>query len=107
MIPRSVLTMIGDRWTVPVLSALGGGVARYSEIHRRIPAVSQKMLTQTLRALVLNQLVTRTVYAEVPPRVEYRLSAHGRSLMAALSALELWASMDDHEIAPTQVRRSA
>ncbi|MWV48683.1 transcriptional regulator [Rathayibacter sp. VKM Ac-2803] len=87
---RRLLDRIGDRWTVLVVGALGDGPLRFSAIRRTVEGVSQKMLTQTLRGLERDGLVTRTVYAEVPPRVEYELTAAGRTLQEPLKALERW-----------------
>lgn len=87
---RRVLDRIGDRWTVLVVGALASGPQRFSGIRRQVQGISQKMLTQTLRGLERDGLVTRTVYAEVPPRVEYELTEGGRSLSAPLKALEDW-----------------
>lgn len=87
---RRLLDRIGDRWTVLVVGALGEGPLRFSAIRRTVEGVSQKMLTQTLRGLERDGLVTRTVYAEVPPRVEYELTAAGRTLQEPLKALERW-----------------
>jgi len=88
---RTILDRIGDRWTVLVVGSLTGGPMRFSELSRRIDGVSQKMLTQTLRGLERDGLVTRTVHAEVPPRVEYQLTATGRTLTEPLAALDAWA----------------
>jgi len=88
---RTVLDRIGDRWTVLVVGALATGPMRFSELARRIDGVSQKMLTQTLRGLERDGLVTRTVFAQVPPRVDYDLTDPGRSLIAPLAALDAWA----------------
>ena len=71
---RRILDRIGDRWTVLVVGALWDGELRFSELRRRIEGVSQKMLTQTLRGLERDGLVRRTVYPEVPVRVEYALT---------------------------------
>lgn len=87
---RRVLDRIGDRWTVLIVGTLSNGPHRFSEIRRSVQGISQKMLTQTLRGLERDGLVTRTVYAEVPPRVEYELTEGGRSLCAPLKALEDW-----------------
>jgi DNA-binding HxlR family transcriptional regulator len=87
---RRILDRIGDRWTVLVVGALGDGTARFSELKRRIKGISQKMLTQTLREMERDGLVTRTMYAQVPVRVEYRLTDAGRSLRGPLKALEEW-----------------
>lgn len=87
---RRLLDRIGDRWTVLVVGTLSDGPRRFSEIRRAVEGVSQKMLTQTLRGLERDGLVTRTVYAEVPPRVEYELTTAGESLRSPLKALETW-----------------
>lgn len=88
---RRLLDRIGDRWTVLVVGTLADGPLRFSEIARRVDGVSQKMLTQTLRALERDGLVSRTVYPEVPPRVEYMLTDAGQTLHEPLRALEAWA----------------
>jgi DNA-binding HxlR family transcriptional regulator len=88
---RTVLDRIGDRWTVLVVGSLSGGPMRFSELGRRVRGISQKMLTQTLRGLERDGLVTRTVHAEVPPRVEYELTEPGRTLIAPLAGLDAWA----------------
>jgi DNA-binding HxlR family transcriptional regulator len=88
---RRVLDRIGDRWTVLVIGALAEGTLRFSEVARRVEGVSPKVLTQTLRALERDGLVTRTVHPVVPPRVEYRLTDAGTSLREPLRALEEWA----------------
>ncbi len=87
---RLILDRIGQRWTVLVIGVLDRGTSRFSEIMRAIPGLSQKMLTQTLRGLERDGLVTRTVTAEVPVRVEYSLTEAGRTLGAPLRALEAW-----------------
>jgi DNA-binding HxlR family transcriptional regulator len=88
---RRLLDRIGDRWTVLIVGALDDGPQRFSALAARVGGISQKMLTQTLRSLERDGLVTRTVYAEVPPRVEYELTPLGRSLQVPLRALEDWA----------------
>jgi DNA-binding HxlR family transcriptional regulator len=88
---RRILDRIGDRWTVLVVGVLGDGDARFSELRRRIEGVSHKMLTQTLRGLERDGLVLRTVYPEVPVRVEYALTDAGRTLLEPLRALQQWA----------------
>jgi DNA-binding HxlR family transcriptional regulator len=87
---RVILDRIGDRWTVLIIGTLADGPRRFSQIRRTVAGISQKMLTQTLRGLERDGLVTRTVYAEVPPRVEYELTATGSTLRAPLKALEAW-----------------
>ncbi len=86
-----VLARVGDKWTVLVVTTLGGGPKRFNELRRALGSISQRMLTLTLRALERDGLVTRTVFATVPPRVDYELTALGRSLLAPVSELEQWA----------------
>ncbi len=87
---RHILDRIGDKWTVLVVGALGTDSLRFSELLRRIDGISQKMLTQTLRALEQDGLLVRRAYAEVPVRVEYQLTPAGLSLREPLRALETW-----------------
>jgi len=87
---RRLLDRIGDRWTVLIVGSLGDGPLRFSDIRRRVEGISQKMLTQTLRGLERDGLVTRTVFAEVPPRVVYELTEAGGTLRGPLRALEEW-----------------
>ena len=88
---RTVLDRIGDRWTVLIVGTLAQGPQRFSEVARQVSGISQKMLTQTLRGLERDGLVTRTVHAEVPPRVEYELTTAGHTLIGPLAALDNWA----------------
>jgi DNA-binding HxlR family transcriptional regulator len=88
---RRILDRIGDRWTVLIIGALGEGDLRFSDLKRRIEGISQKMLTQTLRGLERDGLVSRTVFPEVPVRVEYALTDAGRTLLDPLAALQAWA----------------
>ncbi|MCH1868491.1 helix-turn-helix domain-containing protein [Nocardioides sp. CFH 31398] len=91
---RQLLDRIGDKWTVLVLGVLAPGPRRYGDLARAIEGVSQKMLTQTLRHLERDGLVTRTVHASVPVRVDYELTDLGRSLTGPLAVLTAWAT--DH-----------
>lgn len=88
---RRALDMIADRWTVLVVGLLAEKPLRFSELQRRIGGISQKMLTQTLRELERSGLVSRTVYAEVPPRVEYELTPLGCTLGEPIMAIQKWA----------------
>jgi DNA-binding HxlR family transcriptional regulator len=89
---RQVIARIADKWAILVITALEGDEAvRFSELRRRIEGVSQKMLTQTLRALERDGLVSRTVYPTVPVTVEYRLTPLGQSLTEAVDAIRDWA----------------
>ncbi|GAB3399043.1 helix-turn-helix domain-containing protein [Flindersiella endophytica] len=87
---RPILDRIGDRWTVLIVGALWDGSVRFGELRRRIAGISQKMLTQTLRGLERDGLVRRTVFPDVPVRVEYTLTEAGRTLREPLRALEEW-----------------
>ena len=86
-----VLARVGDKWTVLVVSLLGDGPMRFSELRRAVDGISQKMLTTTLRNLVRDGFCTRTVFATVPPRVEYELTKLGRDLLVPVKALGDWA----------------
>lgn len=93
---RNVLSRIGDRWSLLVLLALHdkAGTMRFSDLCKTIPDVSQKMLTSTLRKLEADDLLSRTVYPEVPPRVEYKLTKRGKTLIPLLNQLVDW-SLDN------------
>jgi len=86
-----VLARIGDKWSVLIVSRLGTGPMRFNELKRNVGGISQRMLTLTLRGLERDGLITRTVYPTVPPRVDYELTALGRSLLVPVSALGDWA----------------
>ena len=87
---ETTLSLIGDKWKVLILRDLLPGTKRFGELKRSIGSVSQKVLTAQLRDMEEKGLVTRTVYAEVPPRVEYTLTATGYSLRPILDAMERW-----------------
>jgi DNA-binding HxlR family transcriptional regulator len=88
---RQILDRIGDTWSVLVVVMLADGVHRYTELAKRIEGVSPKMLTQTLRGLERDGLISRTVHAVVPPRVDYALTPLGQSLYGLVEGLEKWA----------------
>jgi DNA-binding HxlR family transcriptional regulator len=88
-----LLQRIGDKWSVLVVQTLGDGSKRFNELRREIPSVSQRMLTLTLRNLERDGLVSRTVTPTIPPRVDYELTALGRSLQKPICGLVQW-SMD-------------
>lgn len=94
-----ILNRIGDKWSVMVVERLDGGTMRFSELLRAIDGVSQRMLTLTLRNLERDGLVIRTVYPEIPPRVEYRLTELGRTLTGPISALWDWAEKHQQAVA--------
>src|SRR5947199_10456138 len=88
---RQVLTRIADKWTMLVITLLAEEeMLRFSELRRQIEGISQKMLTQTLRGLERDGLVTRTVYPTVPVTVEYRLTDLGHSLGGPVGAIRCW-----------------
>lgn len=94
---------VADKWTMLLLEELEEkGEMRFTQLARAVPAISQKMLTQTLRAMERNGLVTRTVHAVVPPRVDYRLTDLGRSLGYAFCGVWTWA---DHNLAAVEAAR--
>ncbi|MCU1644730.1 MAG: HxlR family transcriptional regulator [Nocardia sp.] len=87
---RQVFDRVGERWTGLVLLALEPGTQRFSELRRRIQGITQKMLTQTLRALERDGVVERRVFPTVPVTVEYTLTPLGRSLATAIAGLRAW-----------------
>lgn len=89
---RNVLCRLGDKWSMLVMVTLNAnGTMRFSDIHKTIDDISQRMLTVTLRTLESDGLVSRNVYAEVPPRVEYNLTEMGMTLMPHIENLIGWA----------------
>jgi DNA-binding HxlR family transcriptional regulator len=90
---RAILNRIADKWTTLIIGILStaGVPVRFGEIRRQIDGISQKMLTQTLRDLERDGLVVRTVYPEIPPRVDYALTPLGHTLEVPLNALAIWA----------------
>jgi DNA-binding HxlR family transcriptional regulator len=94
-----VLARVGDKWSVLVVTRLGGGAMRFNELRRSIGGISQRMLTLTLRGLERDGLVTRTVFPTIPPRVDYALTPLGRDLLQPVSALGEWATRNQAKIA--------
>lgn len=89
---RDILCRLGDKWSMLVMITLNtNGTMRFSDIQKTISDISQRMLTVTLRTLETDGLVSRTVYAEVPPRVEYQLTETGKTLMPHIENLVGWA----------------
>ncbi|MEO6433834.1 MAG: helix-turn-helix domain-containing protein [Sphingomicrobium sp.] len=103
----SLLQRIGDKWSVLVVSTLGAGSKRFNELRREIPSVSQRMLTLTLRNLERDGLVNRTVTPSIPPRVDYELTALGRSLEGPIGQLQQWALANVGAIHHAQSRYDA
>lgn len=98
----AILARIGDKWSVLIVSRLGAGPKRFNEMKREIGGISQRMLTLTLRGLERDGLITRTVFPTVPPRVDYELTALGRSLLIPVSALGDWALKNRGKILAAQ-----
>jgi DNA-binding HxlR family transcriptional regulator len=101
---RIALDRIGDRWTALIVGLLEEGPHRFTEI-RDAMGISPKVLTQTLRALERDGLVTRRAYVEIPPRVEYELTPLGLTLREPLAAIRDWAEAHIHEIIDARERR--
>ena len=103
----TLLSRIGDKWTVLVVTTLGEGPRRFNELRREIPSVSQRMLTLTLRNLERDGLVNRTVTPSIPPRVDYELTELGQSLQKPICALASWATQNVEAIHEAQRRFDA
>jgi len=97
---EAALGLIGGKWKGIALYHLMGGTLRFNEIRRRMPGVTQRMLTTQLRELERDGLIVRVVYPEVPPRVEYSLSAKGCTLEPLITALKAWGEQHAREQTP-------
>jgi len=100
---RRVLDLIADKWTVLVITVLARGTRRYGQLQREIGGITQKMLTQTLRKMEEDGLVKRTIYAVIPPKVEYSLTELGETLLEPLSAVCRWAENNLTEVEQARV----
>ena len=99
-----VLARVGDKWSILVVSRLGKQTMRFNELRRDIGGISQRMLTLTLRGLERDGLITRTVYATVPPRVDYALTPLGCSLLRPVNGLSDWALANKTKLADARRR---
>ncbi len=95
---RDILDHVGDKWSSLLLLALGARAMRFGELKRAVPDISQRMLTQSLRDLQRDGIISRHVFATVPPSVEYRLTPMGESLMPPLLGLMDWANRHHEQI---------
>lgn len=86
----TTVQLIGNKWKLLILRNLLAGTQRFNEIRKTIPGISQKLLTENLRSMEEDGIITRTVYAEVPPRVEYSLSDLGKTMRPIFKAMEIW-----------------
>src|SRR3989304_4590783 len=102
-----VLARVGDKWTVLVVATLGDGPKRFNELRRALGSISQRMLTLTLRGLERDGLVSRTVFPTIPPRVDYELTALGRSLLEPVMGLGLGARRNPVAIRDSRARCDA
>jgi DNA-binding HxlR family transcriptional regulator len=103
----TVLSRIGDKWSVLTVMLLGDGPRRFNELKRMIGGISQRMLTLTLRGLERDGLVTRTVFPTIPPRVDYELTPLGTTLLEPICALSDWAAKHRPAIHDSRVRYDA
>ena len=103
----TLLSRIGDKWTVLVVQTLGESPKRFNELRREIPSVSQRMLTLTLRNLERDGLVNRTVTPSIPPRVDYELTELGQSLQKPICGLANWATENVEVIHQAQAKYDA
>jgi DNA-binding HxlR family transcriptional regulator len=95
---RNILDKVGDKWSMLIVMTLSAGPLRFNEIKRRVPDISQKMLTQTLRELQRDGMVSRQVFPTVPPAVEYRLTQLGESVIVPFGTLVSWANQHHERI---------
>ncbi|MEU0742965.1 helix-turn-helix domain-containing protein [Streptomyces sp. NPDC006134] len=102
-----ILALIGDKWSILVIGQLRDRTLRFSELHRAVTGISQRMLTLTLRQLERDGLLTRTVHPSVPPRVDYALTPLGASLLDSVVALGDWATEHRREIHENRRRYDA
>ncbi|WP_084143517.1 winged helix-turn-helix transcriptional regulator [Methylocapsa acidiphila] len=109
MAVRELLTKIGDKWTILVILSLDllGGRARFSELERAVPGISQRMLSSTLKNLDRDGLVIRELFPEVPPRVEYEITALGKSLLRPTQGLVDWAKANWEQVREAQSKHDA
>lgn len=101
---RVVLQRIGERWSMFVILALTDGPLRFTALKARVGVVTSKVLTETLRALEADGLVSRRAYAESPPRVEYALTSLGESLLEPIAAMRAWAERHVPEVLASRER---
>ncbi len=101
---RTVLSAIADKWTCLLVSALSGGPLRFGELRRRLDGITQKSLTQTLRDMERDGMLTRTVYPTIPPKVSYELTDLGRSVIELMAGIKTWSERHADEIVAARAR---
>lgn len=102
-----ILSRVGDKWTVLVVSYLGNGPMRFNELRRTVTGISQKMLTTTLRSLERDGFVLRTVYPGVPAKVEYQLTDLGCDLLVPVRGLSAWAIANEQRVKNARLQYDA
>jgi DNA-binding HxlR family transcriptional regulator len=107
LLAREVLTQIGDKWTSQVISSLAEGPLRFGALQSEVQGISHRMLTRTLRSLERDGLVSRTAYAETPPRVEYELTALGETLIVPIAGILAWVGAHQAEVEANRARFEA
>jgi DNA-binding HxlR family transcriptional regulator len=95
---RQVLDRVADKWTVLIVQSLSSGTLRFAQLRRTVDGISQKVLTNTLRGLERDGIVTRRIYASVPPKVEYSLTDLGRSLCQLVQGVCCWAEANIDQV---------
>jgi DNA-binding HxlR family transcriptional regulator len=101
---RQILDRIADKWSLLVIALLDGRIMRFAELQRAIEGISKRMLTTTVRHLERDGIVERTIYASVPPKVEYKLTPLGASLHETVQALVVWTEANQVKIAEARQR---
>jgi Predicted transcriptional regulators len=104
---RGILDRVGDKWSLYVVSRLGEGTKRFTELKRGVDGISQRMLTVTLRGLERDGIISRTMYPVMPPHVEYALTDMGRTLLDSVRALIVWAETHLDETAAARAAYDA
>lgn len=103
----STISMVSDKWKVLIICKLSDNTLRFNELRRELQGVTQRVLTHQLRELEADGLVTRKVFAEVPPRVEYSLTDLGKTLIPVLQQLEVWADEHAEELAAARSKKES
>ncbi len=101
---REILDLVGDKWSLLVMATIGSETRRFMDLRRSIEGISQRMLTLTLRRLERDGLITRTIYPEIPPRVEYQVTRLGATLQETIFGIVNWATENRAEIAAARAR---
>jgi len=104
---ETVIHVLGGKWKPTILWLLSDSVRRFSELEKGIPGITQKMLTQHLRELENDRIITRTIHPSVPPKVEYALSEYGTTLIPVMKAMCDWGEVHHQPVASPQIRSAS